>query len=82
MPPLQLLHATEENSGGKDCTLKDVDSEPEEIPPSPKTFKKPKGYYYSFCYFFLFLCFIISIMIYPCHSYYFLKVNILHSLLL
>ncbi|XP_022162747.1 uncharacterized protein LOC111028416 isoform X2 [Myzus persicae] len=44
MPPLQLLRTKQEQSNDFDCTLKDVDSEPEEIPPSPRTYKKPKGY--------------------------------------
>jgi len=43
MPPLQLLRTKQEQSNDFDCPLKDVDSEPEEIPPSPRTFKKPKG---------------------------------------
>lgn len=43
MPPLQLLRTRQEKDSNFDCTLKDVDSEPEEIPPSPKTFKKSKG---------------------------------------
>ncbi|XP_003246078.1 uncharacterized protein LOC100160598 isoform X2 [Acyrthosiphon pisum] len=44
MPPLQLLRTKQEQNDEFDCTLKDVDSEPEEIPPSPRTYKKPKGY--------------------------------------
>lgn len=44
MPPLQLLRTKQEKDGENNCTLKEVDSEPEEIPPSPKTFKKPKAY--------------------------------------
>ncbi|XP_025406178.1 uncharacterized protein LOC112680335 isoform X2 [Sipha flava] len=44
MPPLQLLRAKQEKDNEFDCTLKDVDSEPEEIPPSPKTYKKTKKY--------------------------------------
>lgn len=44
MPPLQLLRTKQEQNDDIDCTLKDVDSEPEEIPPSPRTFKKSKGY--------------------------------------
>ncbi|CAI6368631.1 unnamed protein product [Macrosiphum euphorbiae] len=44
MPPLQLLRTKQEQIADFDCTLKDVDSEPEEIPPSPRTYKKPKGY--------------------------------------
>lgn len=43
MPPLQLLHTEQLQNNDFDCTLKDVDSEPEEIPPSPRTYKKPKG---------------------------------------
>lgn len=41
MPPLQLLRQQQVDCN-IDCTLKEVDSEPEEIPPSPKTFKKSK----------------------------------------
>ena len=44
MPPLQLLRTKQEKNADFDCTLKDVDSEPEEIPPSPRTYKKSKGY--------------------------------------
>uniref|UniRef100_A0A2S2NFS7 Methenyltetrahydrofolate synthase domain-containing protein n=1 Tax=Schizaphis graminum TaxID=13262 RepID=A0A2S2NFS7_SCHGA len=44
MPPLQLLRTKQEQNADLDCTLKDVDSEPEEIPPSPRTYKKSKGY--------------------------------------
>lgn len=40
MPPLQLLHTKQEKDNDIDCTLKDVDSEPEEIPPSLKTIRK------------------------------------------
>jgi len=43
MPPLQLLRTQQEKDSIIDCTLKEVDSEPEEIPPSPKTYKKFKG---------------------------------------
>lgn len=43
MPPLQLLRTKQEQDSDFNCTLKDVDSEPEEIPPSPRTFKKTKG---------------------------------------
>lgn len=43
MPPLQLLRTKLEKDSNFDCTLKDVDSEPEEIPQSPKTYKKSKG---------------------------------------
>lgn len=43
MPPLQLLRTKQENDGDINCTLKEVDSEPEDIPPSPKTYKKSKG---------------------------------------
>lgn len=42
MPPLQLLRTKQEKDNDIDCTLKDVDSEAEDIPPSPKTYKKPK----------------------------------------
>ncbi|XP_025206478.1 uncharacterized protein LOC112602557 isoform X2 [Melanaphis sacchari] len=44
MPPLQLLRTKQEKDADIDCTLKEVDSEPEEIPPSPRTYKKSKGY--------------------------------------
>ncbi|XP_050547575.1 uncharacterized protein LOC126909201, partial [Daktulosphaira vitifoliae] len=44
MPPLQLLRTRQEADSNIDCTLKEVDSDPEEIPPSPKTFKKTKSY--------------------------------------
>lgn len=43
MPPLQLLRTKQEKDTDLDCTLKDIDSEPEEIPPSPKTYKRFKG---------------------------------------
>lgn len=43
MPPLQLLRTKQEKDSDFNCTLKEMDSEPEEIPPSPKTFKKNKG---------------------------------------
>jgi len=42
MPPLQLLRTKQEKNADFDCTLKEVDSEPEEIPPSPRTYKKTK----------------------------------------
>lgn len=42
MPPLQILRQQQELDESIDCTLKDVDSEPEEIPPSAKTIKKSK----------------------------------------
>lgn len=44
MPPLQLLRTKQEKDADFDCTLKELDSEPEEIPPSPKTYKKTKSY--------------------------------------
>lgn len=40
MPPLQSLRTQQEQNSDFDCTLKEEDSEPEEIPPSPKTYKK------------------------------------------
>lgn len=43
MPPLQLLRTKQEKDNTLDCTLKEVDSEPEEIPPSPKVYRKFKG---------------------------------------
>lgn len=42
MPPLQLLRTKQEKVGDIVCTLKDVDSDPEEIPETPKMFKKYK----------------------------------------
>lgn len=42
MPPLQLLRTKQEQDSDFNCTLKEVDSEPEEIPPSPITLKKTK----------------------------------------
>ncbi|XP_050429463.1 uncharacterized protein LOC126838796 isoform X2 [Adelges cooleyi] len=44
MPPLQLLRTKQEADSKIDCTLKDVDSDPEEIPPSPKTYKRTKSF--------------------------------------
>lgn len=43
MPPLQILRTEQEKDSNFDCTLKEVDSDPEEIPPSPKTYRKSKG---------------------------------------
>lgn len=43
MPPLQILRTEQVKDSDVDCTLKEVDSDPEEIPPSPKTYRKSKG---------------------------------------
>lgn len=43
LPPLQLLRTKQENDTGLNCTLKETDSEPEEIPSSSYAYKKFNG---------------------------------------